>query len=184
MSSLHSTLTVLIDALVRDILQVVRESSVHELVGVGGGAVPSRSPRALKVVAPPLPSRRRGPRADVAKSRTPKPKQRHAEPATPAPTKRRGRRAATQTPSAVLAPPSGVAPADAGEAPMKDDAQITDPGALLRETAVAAPTPRPWASEMPVTGNVARRTEPTLREGEALLRTPSGGAVLRRRRDG
>ena len=66
----------------------------------------------------------------------------------------------------------------------KDAVQITDPDALLRETTVTVPVPRLWASEMPVVASrVEIPSQPTLREGEDLLRTPSGSAVLRRRRD-
>ena len=81
MSSLHSTLTALIDALVRDILRVVRESSVHELVRVDGRATPSVSPRGRKgkekEKASPSASRPRARRtAQVAKRGAAQPKPR------------------------------------------------------------------------------------------------------------
>jgi hypothetical protein len=186
MSSLHSTLTALIDALVRDILRVVRESAVHELVGVDVRPAPSRSPRGAKEreKGPPSAPRPRASRTNrAAKRRVPNGKPRDVGLAPARPKERRRPRGPTPTAASPLAPSPDVT-LTAGEDTPKDAVQITDPDALLRETAVTVPVPRPWASEMPVVGQrVEVPTQPTLREGEALLRTPSGSAVLRRRRD-
>lgn len=84
--------------------------------------------------------------------------------------------------------PSASVERDAREAYDTHDAtQIHDPEALLRrrQDAPTQPLPPPLEGdtalvvETPVT--LARLSTPTLREGEEILRTPTGSAVLRRK---
>lgn len=168
MSSLHSTLTALVETLVREILRTVRENSLQELVGAAPSADRKRAPAST----PPArqPPRRAARAKEATKRRAPK--------ESAAPTRRassaKGKRAALRAPRAVEDAPTGYG-----------DAQITDPDALLRETAVTLPAPRPTAAELPVVAETIKPmlTTPTLREGEDILRTASGRAVLRRRRE-
>ncbi len=146
MSSFHSTVTVLMKILVRDILRAVRESSLQELVLAASSANRQRPP-APQTQRPP---RRRPARAkEVPKGGASKESAHHP------------RRALTKAkPSAVLTPSA-----------MEDlrtedgDAQITDPDALLRETAVTIPAPRPSAAhESVMADTVEPMTTSALRE--------------------
>jgi hypothetical protein len=158
MPSLHSTLAVLMENLVRDLLVAVRESSLHELASSGSPQSAAKKAASKKEKPPSRPSPKVRAKARRAPSKTTK-----AKP--------------LERVRVVFAEPPQVEQGDL-------DAQITDPDGLLRETARTVPVPRPTEAAAASTVDVREGpSTPTLREGEDLLRTASGRTVLRRRRD-
>ena len=163
MSSLHSTLTTLIDSLVRDILRAVRESSLQDVVSAAPPANRKRTP-APQAQRPP----RRAARSKEATKR-----------GAPKKSVLLARRASAKRRPAAGRAPSAIEDMQTGYG----EVQITDPEALLREAAATVAPPRPSPAEVTaVADTVEPLTTPTLREGEDILRTASGRTVLRRRR--
>ena len=169
MTSLHLTLTRLLDAFVHDVLRALRTATVNEVVDASFPQPRLVSkPRAAPAGSSAAPLR--SPRRAAARARaTPRKPPLEGRPAVHAPVSERK--------GAGRGLPKG------GEIESSDElahGQITDPEALLREAATPARAPTPAPSAASAAGTPA--AGPALRAGEEILRTPSGSTVLRRRR--
>jgi hypothetical protein len=116
MPSLHSTLAVLMENLVRDLLVAVRESSLHELASSGSPQSAAKKAASKKEKPPSRPSPKVRAKARRAPSKTTK-----AKP--------------LERVRVVFAEPPQVEQGDL-------DAQITDPDGLLREDRAGSSTDR------------------------------------------